>query len=154
MFAAVRAVPAADLCYARRVDQPGRHADAIVLRGLTFYAHHGALAEERSLGQRFVVDARLELDLAPAGRSDNLARTVNYADVWLAIREAVEGPPLNLVEALAERVAGVILGQFESVDAVWVRIFKPAAPIVGAVVGDVSVEIRRVRGPDDAGRQG
>jgi dihydroneopterin aldolase len=136
------------------VDHPGRRADAIVLRGLTFYAHHGALAEERSLGQRFVVDARLELDLAPAGRSDDLARTVNYADVWLAIREAVEGPPLNLVEAVAERVASAVLGRFDPVDAVWVRIFKPAAPIVGAVVGDVSVEIWRNRATCAAGEGG
>ena len=143
--AAARTERAAGLCYARRVDQPGRRADAIVLRGLTFYAHHGALPEERSLGQRFVVDARLELDLAPAGRSDALARTVDYADVWQAIRDAVEGPPLNLVEALAERVAEAILGRFELVDAVWVRIFKPAAPIVGAVVGDVSIEVWRER---------
>ena len=151
MSAATRAETAAGLCYARRVDQPGRRADAIVLRGLTFYAHHGALAEERTLGQRFVVDARLELDLAAAGRSDDLAMTVNYADVWLAIRDAVEGPPLNLVEAVAERVAGTILGRFERVDAAWVRVFKPSAPIVGAVVGDVSVEVWRRRDPGGAG---
>lgn len=130
---------------------PTRRSDAIVLSGLTFYAHHGALAEERALGQRFVVDARLELDLAPAGRSDDLARTVNYADVWLVIREVVEGPPLSLVEAVAERVAAAILERFEQVEAAWVRVFKPSAPISGAVVGDVSVEIWRHR---DAGRPG
>jgi dihydroneopterin aldolase len=133
------------------VDDPGRRADAIELSGLAFYAHHGALAEERTLGQRFVVDVRLELDLRAAGRSDDLARTVNYADVWLAVREAVEGPPLNLVEAVAERVAAAILERFEPVDALSVRVFKPAAPIAGAVVGDVAVEIWRRR---DAGGTG
>ena len=127
------------------MDQPGRRADAIVLRGLTFYAHHGALAEERSLGQRFVVDARLEFDLGPAGRSDDLTRTVNYADAWAVIRDAVEGPPLNLVEAVAERVATALLARFAPVEAVGVRIFKPSAPIAGAVVGDVAVEIIRRR---------
>jgi dihydroneopterin aldolase len=127
------------------VDDPSRRADAIVLRGLTFYAHHGALAEERTLGQRFVVDARLELDLRPAGRSDDLTQTVNYADVWLAIRDVVEGPPLNLVEAVAEQVAVVLLERFERIDTAWVRIFKPSAPIRGAVVGDVSIEIWRRR---------
>ena len=136
------------------MDNSGRRADAVVLRGLTFYAHHGALPAERSLGQRFVVDARLELDLAPAGRSDDLVRTVNYAEVWQTIRDAVEGPPLNLVEALAERVADAILRRFELVDAVWVRVFKPAAPIVGAVVGDVSVEVWRDRGAGGAERGG
>ena len=124
---------------------PGLRSDAIVLSGLAFYAHHGALAEERTLGQRFIVDVRLELDLQPAGRSDDLTHTVNYADVWLAIRDVVEGPPLNLVEAVAEQVAAAILERFERVDAVWVRVFKPSAPIRGAVVGDVSVEIWRHR---------
>lgn len=127
------------------MDHPGRRTDAIVLRGLTFYAHHGALAEERALGQRFVVDARLELDLRPAGRSDDLTLTVNYADVWLAIRGVVEGPPLNLVEAVAEQVAAAILERFERIETAWVRVFKPSAPIRGAVVGDVSVEIWRRR---------
>ena len=130
---------------------PGHRADAVVLSGLTFYAHHGALAEERTLGQRFVVDARLELDLAAAGRSDDLAQTVNYADVWLAIREVVEGPPLNLIEAVAERVAATLLERFEPVDAAWVRVYKPSAPIGGAVVGDVSVEIWRDRGAGGTG---
>ena len=127
------------------MDDPGRRADAIVLSGLTFYAYHGARAEERALGQRFVVDARLELDLRAAGRSDDLAQTVNYADVWVAIRDAVEGQPLNLIEAVAERVAVTVLDRFARVDAISVRIFKPSAPVVGAAVGDVAVEIRRRR---------
>ena len=115
------------------------------MRGLAFYAHHGALAAERTLGQRFVVDVRLELDLRAAGRADDLTLTVNYADVWLAVRDAVEGPPLNLVEAVAERVADAVLTRFEPVYAVLVRVFKPAAPIAGAAVGDVAVENWRRR---------
>ena len=122
-----------------------------MLRGLSFYAHHGVLPEERALGQRFIVDARLELDLGAAGRSDDLSQAVNYAEVWQAIRDAVEGPPLNLIEAVAERVAAVLLARFERVDAAWVRIFKPAAPIVGAAVGDVSVEIWRTRATGGTG---
>ena len=127
-------------------------SDRIILKGLQVFARHGVRPEEKRLGQRFVVDVRLELDLRAAGRSDDLSQAVNYAEVWQAIRDVVEGPPLNLVEALAERVAEAILARFELVDAVWVRIFKPAAPIVGAVVGDVSVEIWRERGANDAGR--
>ncbi|MDP8924695.1 MAG: dihydroneopterin aldolase [Chloroflexota bacterium] len=128
-----------------------RRSDAIVLSGLAFYAYHGARPEERALGQRFVVDARLELDLGPAGRSDDLALTVNYADVWLAIREAVEGPPLNLIEAVAERVATAVLDRFASVEAIWVRVFKPSAPVVGAPAGDIAVELWRRRRPGGSG---
>lgn len=120
--------------------------DAIELIGMSFYGYHGVRAEERTLGQRFVVDVRLELDLAPAGRSDDLERTVNYAQVWQAVREVVEGRPFNLIESVGEQLAANLLGRFEVVEAVRVRVAKPTAPIKGAQVGDVTVELTRTRG--------
>ena len=119
--------------------------DAIQLTGMTFYGYHGVRPEERTLGQRFTVDVRLELDLEPAGRGDDLERTVNYAHVWRAVHEVVEGSPCNLIESLGERVASTILTRFRPVDSVWVRVEKPAAPIAGASTGTVAVELTRSR---------
>ena len=126
--------------------------DAICLSGLSFYAYHGVAVEERSLGQRFVVDVRLELDLGPAGRSDNLELTVDYAELWQAVSAAVQGPPLKLLESVGERVAATILDRFERVGRVWVRLSKPGAPIAGASTGAVAVELTRER--RDIGRLG
>jgi dihydroneopterin aldolase len=109
-----------------------------------FYGYHGALPEERAIGQRFVVDVELALDLRPAGTSDDLARTVNYAAVYEQVRAVVEGPPCALIEAVAERIAAAILGAHLAVQHVGVRVHKPEVPIPGILEG-AEVEIVRRR---------
>jgi dihydroneopterin aldolase len=121
--------------------------DRIVLTGLTFFGYHGVNPEERKLGQRFVVDLALEVDLGPAGRADDLTRTVNYAHVDRIVRDVVEGPPLNLIEAVAERIAAAILAQ-TTTRSVWVRVAKPWAPVAGMATGLVAVEIQRPASAD------
>ena len=53
--------------------------DRILLNGMTFYGYHGVRPEEKELGQRFVVDVEMELDLRAAGTSDDLTDTVDYS---------------------------------------------------------------------------
>jgi len=127
-----------------RLESGRRGTDAIRLRGMRFYGYHGALPAERELGQRFEVDVELTLDLRPAGQSDDLARTVNYAAVYDDVRQMVEGPPCRLIEALAERIAARVLADYPPVLAVGVRVRKPAAPVAG-ILETVEVEIERSR---------
>ena len=79
--------------------------DRIELRGLRALGTHGVLPEERERPQPFEVDVDLEVDLLLAGRSDDLADTVDYGTVAEAVVAAVAGPHLDLLEALAERIA-------------------------------------------------
>src|ERR687893_2894426 len=67
--------------------------DRILLEGMVFHGRHGTLPAERELGQPFVVDLELRLDLRPAGLSDDLARTVDYGEVHRRGRGSVRGPP-------------------------------------------------------------
>lgn len=60
--------------------------DSILLSGLIFYGHHGVLAAERELGQKFTVDVSLACDLRAAGESDALADTLCYATVHECVR--------------------------------------------------------------------
>jgi 7,8-dihydroneopterin aldolase/epimerase/oxygenase len=83
--------------------------DRIELRGLRALGTHGVLPEERERSQPFEVDIDLEVDLRRAGRSDDLAETVDYGAVAGAVAAAVAGPHLDLLEALAERIAGAVL---------------------------------------------
>jgi dihydroneopterin aldolase len=124
--------------------------DRILLQDLAFYAYHGALEEERRLGQRFLLDLALSLDLRPAGRGDQLEATVDYAEAYRVVKDVVEGPVCNTIEAVAEATAAALLTHFPLLESVWVRVRKPAAPIVGAQVGTVAVEIDRRR-PGDHG---
>ena len=119
--------------------------DRIVLDHMEVYGYHGCLPEERQQGQTFFVDAVLHLDLRAAGEQDNLAQTVNYADVFTKIRSIVEGEPANLIEAVAERIASMVLREYPGIVRVEVTVHKPSAPIPGPF-RDVSVSIMRERG--------
>jgi dihydroneopterin aldolase len=118
--------------------------DKILLRGLRFRGRHGVLPRERADGQVFQLDIELRLDLEPAGRSDDLEDTVNYAAVYEEVKAVVEGPPLRLVEALAQRVADRLFATQPLLRAVKVRVGKPEPPIEGDL-DFVGVEIERER---------
>ncbi|WP_338748593.1 2-amino-4-hydroxy-6-hydroxymethyldihydropteridine diphosphokinase [Janibacter alittae] len=118
-------------------------ADRISLLGVRAHGHHGVLAREKRDGQEFVVDVVLHLDLAPAGATDDLARTINYAEVGADVVARIEGPSLDLIESLAERIAEDALARAD-VQTVEVTVHKPQAP-VGVAFGDVAVTIERRR---------
>ena len=117
--------------------------DQIVLQGISATGFHGVLDFEKRDGQVFVVDVVMDVDLAPAGASDDLADTVNYAEVAADVVALVEGEPLDLIEALAERIAAAVLTR-PLVEAVEVVVHKPQAP-VGHPFTDVQVRVRRER---------
>ena len=71
--------------------------DRILLNGMVFYGRHGTLPAERELGQPFLVDVELRMDLRPAGLSDDLARTVDYGQVHRRVGVNVVGPPVNMM---------------------------------------------------------
>lgn len=117
-------------------------ADRIVITGLELYGYHGVYPAERTLGQRFIVDLTLVLDLRDAGQRDDLTATIDYGHVCQAVRRIVEGEPLHLIEAVAERIAAAILAAYPVASAT-VRVHKPSAPIANIVVRDIVVEITR-----------
>ncbi len=121
-------------------------ADLIRLAGVRGRGFHGVFEHERRDGQEFVVDVELEADLSWAGQSDALADTVNYGEIGALALAHIEGQPLDLIEALAERIAADVLGQHRLVDEVRVTVHKPQAP-VGVPFGDVTVTVTRRRAP-------
>jgi len=119
--------------------------DHIRLNDMVFYGYHGVLPEERALGQRFIVDVDMSVDLRAAGRSDDLQQTINYAEVYTLTRDIVVGEPLLLIEAVAQRIADRVLAGYSAVDRIMVRIRKPEVPIAGSVLGSSEVCIERDR---------
>ncbi len=115
--------------------------DRITLTGLRVRGFHGVLPEERRDGQDFVVDAVLHLDLRPAGASDDLTTTVHYGELAERLAAAVSGEPVELLEALAERLAHVCLS-YDVVERVEITVHKPQAPIP-LEFADVSVTVVR-----------
>lgn len=118
--------------------------DKMIIRGMRFFGYHGVLPEENRLGQRFTVDVELTLDLEEAAAADDLAKTVNYADLHARVKRIVEGPPSRLIEALARRIATDLLATYTNINEVAVRVTKPHPPFDIQFDG-VTVELRRKR---------
>lgn len=124
---------------------PHAHVDEVFLEGLRFFAYHGVHPEEKARGQRFTVDVRMWADLRPAGESDDLTLTVNYSAVHKAVRAIVEGPPRDLIEAVAEDIAAAVLAGFPPVARVEVTVRKPEVGLKGAFLDAAGVRIARWR---------
>ncbi|HET6213690.1 MAG TPA: dihydroneopterin aldolase [Micromonosporaceae bacterium] len=117
--------------------------DTVALTGLRARGRHGVYEAERATGQEFVVDVVLELDLAPAAASDDVRDTVHYGELADRLVAVVAGEPVNLIETLASRLAGVCLAD-RRVAAATVTVHKPHAPIAHEF-SDVAVTLRRTR---------
>jgi dihydroneopterin aldolase len=115
--------------------------DRILLHGIQFYGYHGVYEEERRLGQRFLVDVELRLDLAGIEARDDVAETVDYSQVQAVVLEIGTQERFRLLETLATRIAAALLARFP-VRQVTVRATKPAPAMPGVLAG-VSVEVTR-----------
>ncbi|HTX18006.1 MAG TPA: dihydroneopterin aldolase [Bacteroidota bacterium] len=118
--------------------------DIIKLENAVFYAYHGVMSDEQTLGGKFEVDVELHCDLSEAKQSDALQRTVNYEKVYGVMKQAVIGKKYYLIEALANTIASQILAGFQNVQRVVVRVRKPGAAVHG-VIDHVEVEVESER---------
>jgi dihydroneopterin aldolase len=119
-------------------------SDQIAISGISAIGFHGVFPEERKNGQNFIVDLKLFFDLAPAGDSDDLTKTINYASVADATVEEIIGEPVSLIETLATRISKRLLRDFPLLKSVVVTVHKPEAPVL-VKFSDISVTIERHR---------
>lgn len=123
---------------------PETALDRISLRGMLFLARHGVTLEERMEPQPFEVDVEMRRDLTAAARSDELADTIDYSEIFSVVARIVEGESFRLLEALAGAIADAVLAATD-VQAVEVRVRKPRAPLPGPFE-TVEVALTRSRG--------
>lgn len=116
--------------------------DKIFIDGLEIFARHGVLSEENALGQKFIISAELKCDTREAGKSDDLTKSVNYAEVCALIKRVMTENTYKLIEAAAEKIAQEILLTYQEVRSVTVNLKKPWAPIA-MNFNAVGVEITR-----------
>ena len=115
--------------------------DKIIIRDIALRCVIGTYPEERREKQDVIVTVALHADLSRAGRSDDMADTVDYKAVKKAIIDLVEPSGFALVEALAESIADTCLA-FDGVQRVDVTVEKPGALRFARTV---AVEISRER---------
>ncbi|MGE7369374.1 dihydroneopterin aldolase [Neorhizobium sp. NPDC001467] len=103
----------------------------IYLKNCSFFARHGVLSEEERLGQRFFVDAELEVEGGKALDSDAIEDTVHYGIAFEVIEEVVTGQRRYLIEALAQDVAAALCQRFPQIRRAVIAVRKPSVPIPG-----------------------
>ena len=128
-------------------DEFGEDVDAaqtevtIEISGLSLYTHLGVSAAEREVGQRLVIDLRLEVGECDATVTDHVEDTVDYAEVCQTVALVAQQRSYRTLERLCAAIADRLLGDFD-VESVWVKATKPEPPIA-LPVEEVSVEVWR-----------
>jgi dihydroneopterin aldolase len=125
-------------------DEDGPQTEVTVeVTGLSLYTHHGVSAAEREVGQRLVLDLRLEVGEADATVTDLVEHTVDYGAVCERVALVAQQRSYRTLERLCSAVADRLLEDFEA-EEVWVKATKPEPPIP-LPVESVSVEVWRQR---------
>lgn len=115
----------------------------IRINNLKFFTKNGVLKEERVLGQQLEVDVELTMDITKAGKTDDVADTVSYAEVNEQIALRLQRDSFDLIEA----VASAILDDIEAVHGeklqkAMIRIRKYSVPMPG-IFDNIEIEMER-----------
>lgn len=115
----------------------------ITLKNMEFYAYHGCLKHEKTLGNTFLVTLSFDSDTAKAEQSDCLEDTLNYQLIYDTIQHIVS-VPVNLIEHLGNNIADTIMKNFPTINRLQLTLSKLNPPL-GAKVESVSIEIEKER---------
>lgn len=125
-------------------EEDGFETVTIEINGLSLYTHHGVSEAEREIGQRLLLDLRLDVGETDATVTDRVEDTVDYAEVCQLVALVAQQRSYKTLERLCSAIADRLLSDFE-LEGVWVKAAKPEPPIP-LPVDDVSVEVWREAG--------
>jgi dihydroneopterin aldolase len=98
---------------------------------MVFYAHHGVLKEEHTVGAKYEVDAELSFDFTDAAQHDDITKTVDYGSVYKKIQDALTLGKFFLIEAVAYEIAQDLLRDFSVLEKVAIKVRKRNPPVDG-----------------------
>ena len=104
---------------------------SVRLVNIVFYAHHGVLKEEHTVGSKYEVDAELTFDFTDAAKNDDISKTVDYGAVYQKIREALTQKKYFLIEAVAYEIAVDLIRDFPILERVAIKVRKRNPPVDG-----------------------
>jgi dihydroneopterin aldolase len=114
---------------------------AIEVSGLSLFTHVGVSAAEREVGQRLLLDLRLEVGECDATVTDRIEDTIDYGQVCDAANLVAQQRSYKTLERLCAAIADRLLAQYDT-QSVWVKASKPEPPLA-LPVSEVSVELWR-----------
>jgi 7,8-dihydroneopterin aldolase/epimerase/oxygenase len=131
---------------AEEIDDDREVAESVTIEitGLSLYTHHGVSDAEREVGQRLVIDLRLDVGEAAATVTDSIDDTIDYAEVCQLVALIAQQRSHKTLERLCGTIAERLLDDYD-LEGVWVKAAKPEPPIALSV-DEVSVEVWREAG--------
>lgn len=120
---------------------PSEPEVTIEISGLSLFTHVGVSAAEREVGQRLLLDLRLDLDDCDATITDRIEDTVDYAEVCDTTNLVAQQRTYKTLERLCTAIADRLLERYDAYS-VWVKAAKPEPPLA-LPVSEVSVEVWR-----------
>ena len=118
--------------------------DRIIVKDLEVYGYHGVFAEEKKLGQLFLVTVEMVTNLEPAGYLDNLDCTIDYGRICNDIKTVLTEKSYDLIEAAAMAIIEKLFTNYTAVCTIKALVKKPWAPL-GHHLKYVAVELERSR---------
>jgi dihydroneopterin aldolase len=122
-------------------DERAAEAVTVEITGLSLYTHHGVSEAEREVGQRLVLDLRLDIGETDATVTDSIEDTVDYDEVCQLVALIAQQRSHKTLERLCSTIADRLLADYD-LEGVWVKAAKPEPPIA-LPVEEVSVEVWR-----------
>lgn len=112
------------------------------LDNLRFHAFHGVLPQERMTGNDYVVSLHIKYDFSKAMRSDDVADTLNYAEVYQVVDREMKKPS-QLLERVAGRIGESLFVQFPEIEEIQLKVVKQNPPM-GADCDGAGVEVHLI----------
>lgn len=114
----------------------------IEIENMEFYAYHGHYEQERVVGNRFLLNIKIETNTEKAELSDNIEDALNYQIVYSLIKEQMIIKS-HLLENIARRIMDAIYNEFEN-DIIKCELkVSKINPPMGGQIGQVSVSLKR-----------
>ena len=112
----------------------------IILNEMKFYSYHGVLPQENTVGAEYKVSLDIETDFSEAAATDNLDGTINYAEIYEAVKKEMN-IPAKLLEHLAYRISKRLFADFPTIKSIEITIFKENPPM-GADCKNIGVRVK------------
>ena len=107
---------------------------------MLFYGFHGSMEVERELGQKFLVDVSVTLDLDEAIKNDDPSKTINTYSIYQLTNEIVTEKKFFLIETLVYNIAKSFFNKFPNIETILIRVKKSNLYLSG-IVGGSEVEM-------------
>jgi dihydroneopterin aldolase len=118
--------------------------NVVRIKKAAFYAYHGALAEEQSIGGNFEADVDMYFDFSEAAKDDDLSKTINYDGIYKYINKVIHQKKYYLIETIATIIADSLLEAYPILEKIDVKVRKNNVP-VGGIIDHVEAQVVKKR---------